>query len=81
MGGFTTPSAGGITKLSELTIDADKAWADKGISQLKEIVSGMTAGDIVYHDGTRLLKLSPGVLGSQLITLGPTQAPKWGWVA
>ena len=81
MGGFTTPSAGGITKLSELTIDADKNWADKGISQLKEIVPGMTAGDIVYHDGTRLVKLSPGVTGSELITLGTGHAPIWGWVA
>lgn len=66
---------GGITKLSQLQIDADKIWLDKGISNIKEIVLAMTKGDIVFHDGTRLVKLSPGVLGSELKTKGPGANP------
>lgn len=71
---------GGVSKLSQLNIDADKVWMDKGISSIKEIALGMTKGDIVYHDGTRLVKLSPGPNTSELITQGPTHPPKWGWV-
>ena len=70
----------GITKLSELTIDADKIWLDKGISQIKELALGMTEGDILYHDGTRLVKLSPGVISTELMTLGPAHNPYWGFV-
>ncbi len=70
----------GITKLSELTIDTDKVWLDMGISQIKEIALGMTEGDILYHDGTRLVKLSPGITSSELKTLGPGHNPYWGFV-
>lgn len=66
---------GGISKLSQLTIDADKIWLDKGISNIKEIVLGMTIGDIAFFDGTRLVKLSPGPLGSELKTKGPGHDP------
>ena len=51
MGGFSTPTAGGgggITKLSELTIDADKDWQQKGITNIKEIASSMAQGDMVF---------------------------------
>ena len=51
---------GGISKLSELEIDADKDWQTKGISNIREIVQGMGIGDAVQHDGARLVKLSPG---------------------
>lgn len=70
----------GITKLSELTIDADKVWLDMGISQIKELALGMTEGDILYHDGTRLAKLSPGPVSTELMTLGPGHNPYWGFV-
>ncbi len=70
---------GGITKLSQLTIDADKDWQLKGISNIKEVVLGMTTGDVVYHDGTRLVKLSPGVTGTQLKTKGAGANPIYGY--
>jgi hypothetical protein len=50
----------GITKLSELQVDSDKNWQGRGISNLKELAPGMTIGDLVQHDGTRLARLSPG---------------------
>ena len=71
----------GITRLSQMQIDADKDWAGMGISNIREVVSGMGVGDIIYHDGTKIVKLSPGPPGSELITKGPTYPPVWGWVA
>ena len=71
----------GAGQLSELVIDADKDWAGYSISNLKEVVAGMNVGDILFHDGNRIQKLSPGPLGSELITLGTGNNPKWGWVA
>jgi hypothetical protein len=70
---------GGISKLSQLTIDADKIWLDKGISNIKEIVLGMTEGDIAFFNGTQLVKLSPGVLGSEVKTKGPGADPIYGF--
>ena len=70
----------GISNLSELDVDADKDWNLKGISNIKEVVAGMTAGDIAYHDGTRLVKLSPGQMDTQLFTLGPGHNPVWKYL-
>jgi hypothetical protein len=71
--------AGGVSDLLHLTIDVDKDWQLKGISNIKEVVLGMTKGDIVYHDGTRLVKLSPGAIGTELKTKGPGHAPVWSY--
>ena len=37
----------GISRLSQLTIDADKDWGSWGLSNIKEIATGMKAGDIL----------------------------------
>jgi len=53
----------GITKLSELTIDANKDWQAKEITNLKAIVASMVAGDLPYRGATvveRLPKSTPG---------------------
>ena len=71
----------GITRLSQIEVDVDKDWAGMGISNIKEVVAGMAVGDIIYHDGVKIAKLSPGPLSSELITKGPTHPPVWGWVA
>lgn len=70
---------GGITSLSQLIIDADKDWNLMGMSDIKEVVLGMVIGDIVYHDGTKLVKLSPGALGTELVTEGLGYPPKWSF--
>jgi len=69
----------GITRLSELIIDGDKDWAGRGISNLREAAAGMNVGDILYHDGTRLVRLTPGPMGTQLLTKGHTLPPSWGY--
>ena len=62
---------GGITKLSELTIDADKNWAAMGISNIKELAAAMQKGDFLYKGpGGILVKLSPGPIGDELTSQG-----------
>ncbi len=55
-----------VSKLSELVIDADKLWSDKGISNVKEIADGMAKGDMVFSDGVKLVKITPGSIGTML---------------
>lgn len=67
----------GVTKLSELEIDADKDWVAKGISNIKEVAESMETGAIVVHDGSVLIKLSPGVANLVLTSEGPGHLPVW----
>ena len=69
----------GITKLSQLAFDADKDCASIGLENLKEVVAGMAVGDMIYHDGTGIKKITPGPVGSELVTQGPGRDPYWGW--
>ena len=51
----------GISKLSELEIDADKDWQGKGITNVKEMASAMGHGDLVVKTTSTpiLIKLPP----------------------
>ncbi|MBA7710538.1 hypothetical protein ES703_119481 [subsurface metagenome] len=68
---------GGISKLSELEIDADKDWDGKGISNIKEIAETMAIGHLVQFDGTKLVKLQPGVANLVLTSEGPGKVIVW----
>lgn|SRR5487761_2391925 len=68
---------GGITKLSELTIDNDKVWLDKGISSIKELALGMVEGDILVHDGTRIIRMPASVAHMVLTSAGILSMPVW----
>ena len=68
----------GITKLSELEIDADKDWQLKGITNIKEVAAGMAAGHVIQHDGMKLVTLAPGVEGHVLTSRGPGRLVYWG---
>jgi len=67
----------GISKLSELQIDADKDWEGKGISNLKELASGMQTGDIIYRGPGGLVKLSPGPISYELTSSGESNPIEW----
>lgn len=67
----------GIKRLSQLTIDADKNWAAKGISNIKEVVSGMTKGDLAVRGNTVLARITPGPSGYILTSVGALQIPVW----
>lgn len=57
MAGFSTPGAAGVTKLSELIIDADKDWGGKSISNITQI----SVGDVVFANNWRLTETENGI--------------------
>ena len=68
----------GITRLSELAIDGDKDWEGHGISNLKELASGMQRGDILQRGDSGVLeKISPGAIGFELTSHGPGHEVAW----
>ena len=76
---FIVKGSSGVSTLSALTIDVDKDWAGKGISNLKELALAMTQGDLVVRGaGGVLVKLSPGVANTMLTSAGPGLIPFWG---
>lgn len=66
-----------VSKLSRLIIDYDKSWLDFGITELKELASGMQKGDMIIHDGTRLVRSEPGPLGYFLFVRQPGNQLYW----
>ncbi len=67
----------GITRLSELEIDADKDWQAMGITNIRELVAGMNMGDMLTHDDTGIVILTPGDPGLMLTTDGPGNPLAW----
>lgn len=68
----------GISKLSELTIDADKDMSGRGVYNLKELAPSMQKGDIIYKGaGGVLVKLSPGPIGYELTCHNPNHEISW----
>ena len=82
MGVFLGPSGcllmkGGITRLSELEIDADKNWQSYGINNVAHLASGMTRGSLLVHNGTVLVAVPAGTIGDELTSNGPGHMPDW----
>lgn len=75
---FVSPPAP-VTKLSEVVVDADKNWLVFGITSLKELAAGMNKGDMVISDGTQLIILHPGSIGTNLIAHEVGNMPTWGY--
>lgn len=65
------------SRLSQITIDQDKDWAVMGITNLKELGAAMAKGDILFFDGTRLVRLPPSSIGSILTTHDFGNDPDW----
>ncbi|MBA7478563.1 hypothetical protein ES707_13990 [subsurface metagenome] len=68
---------GGITKLSELEIDADKDWLAQGITNIKEIAASMAKGDLAVRGNTVLVKFPPSSIGLVLTSAGPGHMLTW----
>lgn len=67
----------GVSKISELEIDADKDWQARGITNLKEIAVGMSKGDLGVRGDSIILKLVPGTVTYVLTSAGPGNLPAW----
>ena len=68
-----------VKKLSELEIDADKNWKEKGITNIEELAALMARGDMLFFDGTRLTKITPGPIGTMLTTHEFGNDPTWSY--
>ena len=82
MGVFLGPSGcllmkGGITKLSELEIDADKDWQGYGVINLAHLASGMARGSLLVHNGSVLASVPAGTIGDEFTSNGPGHMPEW----
>ncbi len=69
----------GITKLSQLDIDADKDWGSYGLRKVKQIASGMATGSLAYRNASIMANFPPSTAGMQLLSGGPGHAPAWGY--
>jgi len=68
----------GISRLSQLTIDADKDWVSQGLSNIKELATGMKAGDMLIKGAGGLIKIiSPLSSGDELTSNGPDAEIAW----
>lgn len=67
----------GISRLSELAIDADKDWNGKGIASLRQLAAAMARGDLVVRGDSVLVRLQPGSTGLVLTSSGPLHLPAW----
>ena len=82
MGVFLGPSGcllmkGGITKLSELDIDADKDWQGHGVTNIAYLAAGMTRGSLLLHNGSILAAVPAGTIGHEFTSNGPGNVPEW----
>ncbi len=82
MGVFLGPSGcflmkGGITKLSELEIDADKDWQGYGITNLAHLASGITKGSLLVHNGVVLEAVPAATIGHEFTSNGLLAMPSW----
>ena len=67
----------GITRLSQLQIDADKDWQGKGVTNLGGLAAGMDKGHIVQHNGSIMETLSPSVAHQVLTSMGVDKLVGW----
>jgi hypothetical protein len=64
-------------KLSELEIDVDKDWQAKGITNIKQIATSMSKGDLVAKDTAILVRIQTGPDGYVLTSRGALKLPTW----
>jgi hypothetical protein len=65
------------TRLSDITIDVDKDWQTKGITNIKQVAALMAKGDIVVRDTNILVRLAAGPVGYVLTSIGLLKIPTW----
>ncbi|MFC1903206.1 hypothetical protein ACFLX4_03980, partial [Chloroflexota bacterium] len=68
---------GGIRRLSELEIDANKDWQGKGITNLARIAAGMDIGHTAQHNGSMLETLAPGSFNYVMTSQGAGHLIVW----
>jgi len=77
-GALLIKAVGGITKLSDLIIDADKDWQGFGISNIKEAAAAMAKGDVPIRGNAILETFIPGPIGRRVTSADAGNTPTWG---
>ena len=67
----------GITRISELEIDADKDMTVHGLFNLKEVVAAMARGDIPVRDINQLVVVPAGSTDYVFTSTGQGKIPVW----
>jgi len=67
----------GITRLSELAIDAGKDWGGYSIHNVSRLAAGMDRGGLLVHNGSILQTVNPGPIGHEFTSKGPGAMPSW----
>jgi hypothetical protein len=67
----------GITKISELAIDADKDMTVHGLFNLKEVVAGMARGDVAVRGASQLIVVPAGPPDYVFTSTGRGKLPVW----
>lgn len=65
------------SRLSDITIDVDKDWQAKGITNIKQVAALMSKGDVVVKDTNILARIAAGPSGYVLTSQGAGQLPAW----
>jgi len=65
-------------RLSEITIDVDKDWQVKGITNIKQVAANMVRGNLAQHNGTILQRIACGPEGYVLTSQGAGKLLVWG---
>jgi hypothetical protein len=69
------------TDLSQLEVDTDRDWQGLGITNVKELASGMQKGDLLFFDGACLAKFTPGPIDTVLTGHDIGADPTWEYPA
>jgi hypothetical protein len=65
------------TRLSDITIDVDKDWQTKGITNIKQVAELMAKGDLVARDTSILVRIPTGPDSYVLTSRGAGKLPTW----
>ena len=65
------------TRLSDISIDVDKDWQTKGITNIKQVAASMSKGDLLVRDTNILVRLPPSGAGLVLTSTGLLKIPTW----
>jgi len=64
-------------RLSDITIDVDKDWQVKGITNIKQVAANMVIGNLAQHNGTILQRIACGPDGYVLTSQGLGKLLVW----
>ena len=76
---FISLGGGGSSKWSQITIDSDKDMGGYGLSDLKQVATGMVGGDLIAKGlGGILVRIPAGIANTVLTSQGAVECCQLG---